>query len=422
MLNGLIGVNPYYTIAFIIAYILAVLTLVGTVLGIAKNSVINNFLVKKRIKGSCDIVVGFNKSSLDYLKDANNNAIFWANTPLDVAQKEYLYEQKIPFVKGELTVKNLFKKGFKENVVYNFIAFEQEESYYQILINELVKIKGSNLIIFLFLEVKYEESIVVRNEYLKLKQEDDYNLFIRTFSRYDLVSNKFIEKETIAKMLAKDFYNENKTIKEEKEINVIFAGFGKMNSSLFSLFCQNNQLVGEDSRGLKAKLVNYYIVDKDPYALNAKRLEYIVNGKTEEKLDFPEPERLGILKTINADINSIEAINEIKSLTKNKNVFNFIIVSYGLDYENAEVAMWLSNLLDKDNLKIAARLKYSTLSDEEIIYFGNESEVLSHEYIVKEDLGQLASEISFTYKRLKGDAFLAKEKEADSKMYMSIPN
>ncbi|NLN50999.1 MAG: hypothetical protein GX149_05210, partial [Acholeplasmataceae bacterium] len=400
-----------FALAFLIAYFLSIFTTVAAAIGLAKNYLINTYRVRKILKNSADIVIGFNETSLEYYKNNPDNTILWLKCPLDYSNIQFLYEQKIPFIKAELTLKNFEKKKFRDNIKYNFIAFEYEETNYQNLISEFRLISQvAQKLIFLFLEVKYEESEVVKEEYLKYQKDQIANngngkalkhlLFIRTFSRYELVTRKFVEEVTLPSLLPEDFFNKNRTIKEDKEINVFFLGFGKVNASLFTVFCQNNQLVAQDGENLKSKLVNYYVVDRNYDATNNKRIEYVVTNSNKFNTDFPQPEKLCNFNKINQDLNSYQTINQITKITNRENTFNVIVVSYGSDFENIETAMWLYNQFNEKNTIIACRVRQSRVQNEKIVFFGNESEVISREYIVEEKLQQIAKDIDVEYAKL----------------------
>jgi hypothetical protein len=62
--------------------------------------------------------------------------------------------------------------------------------------------------------------------------------------------------------------------------------------------------------------------------------------------------------------------------------------------------MWLHNHFDSRNTKIACRVKKNRIKNDSIFYFGNESEVISNEYIVEEKLQQLAKDIDSKYTNL----------------------
>lgn len=416
-LKGVINVDVLFSIAFYTSYVLSVFTIVGTAIILTKNFIRNFFQVNKTLKNSADIVIGFNSSAIEYYNNNPKETVIWISSQAKKAEIEYLYDNKIPFIKADVKAKNiskyLTKKFGKDEKKYNFIAFDYEKNNYQSLVDEFVLFnKTSNSIVFLFLEVEHEESEIVREEYLKyqevIKKDQKafpekvvkHHLFVRTFSRYELITTKFIEKNTIPSLLPNSFYNENRTIKDEKEINVFFLGFGKVNASMFKLFCQNNQLVTEKDNELKAKLINYYIVDKNKDAANDKRIEYIMQSSLDFESDFPLPEKMANFTKFNTHVNGCEIINKIKEKLDDKNAYNLIIVSYGNDYENMETALWLYNQFNQPNLKIACRVKEARVEDDKIIYFGNEKEIISKEYIVDEKLQTIAKAIDAEYNKL----------------------
>ena len=407
-LQSILNVNVIFTIAFYIAYLLAVLTVVATFLSLAKDYLLNLRKVSKKIKKTCDIVIGYNETSLHYLKQHPDQTVLWVNQSLSNDQKNFLYDNKIAFIKGDLVFDKFVKKGFKLNVRYNFIAFESQENEYQSLIDEFLKLNKIGYLVFLYLEVKSQEMEVVRKEYLKYKEQNP-NLFIRVFSRYELIARKFVSEFTIPSLLDDSFFNDNRTIKEDKEINVIFYGFGKVNSSLFTMFCENNQLVGIKDNKLVSKPINYYVFDKNESAINDQRINYTIKNIDNFINDFEVIEKPCNFEMLNYDLNSYETITKIKELTENKNSYNLIFVSYGTDYENAEAALWLNGQLDSKNTKIVTRLQKQKLKDDKIIYFGNELEVINHSFIVSEELQQLAKDINNQYNKLIGHSDLELE-------------
>lgn len=411
-LQTLLNNNIIFSIAFYVAYLLGVFTVIGTAISLGKDYVLNMFRVKRNLKKTSDIVVGYNDASLMYINENPKNKILWITEPLTTDQTKYLYENKISFIKGNLTSNNVIKKGFKKQLRYNFIMFESVETQYQQIINEFIQINKKDYLIFLYLEVKYQEMEVVRKAYISNK-EDNPNLYIRAFSRYEMISRKFVSEVTIPSLLPNDFFNKNRTLKSSKEVNVIFYGFGRINASLFTMFSQNNQLVGMSRNQLKSKPINYYLFDKDKDAFNDKRIEYIVNNVEKLKSDFPLPDPICNLHKFDYNINSIEAINKIKEVTSKSDTYNLVIVSYGSDYENAETAMWLHSELNNDNIKIACRLKNNRLKHKDIIYFGNEQEIINHNLIVNEELQELAKGINRQYNKFPDITSLEAEKTWD---------
>jgi len=412
-LNALFNKNILFTVTFSIAYLMAIFTTISTAFGFVKNYIRNKYRINRLRTKGCDIVIGYNEAAHIYLNKHKDKTIVWLNNDVNPNLIKDLNNSKIAYIISEINESNLI--GFlKKKVRYNFIAFNYEQEQYQNLINTFINIQSKDYYIFLYLEVKFNEAEVVRNEYLKRKDSDESNLFIRTFSRYELISRKFVSEVTIPYYLPQDFYNENRTIKEYYKINVFFLGFGKVNTSLFTMFCQNNQLVGMDEGTLVNHLVNYYVIDRDPNAVNAKRIKYIIDNVNKMESDFIRPEPLCNFEIINWDVNSSEGINKVKRIVNQKNSFNFIIVSYGNDFENAETAIWLQNELNSNNCVIACRLRNIEINNDKILCFGNEEEIISHEYIVDDELLSFAKEIDAIYSKLNINDYLEYERHWDT--------
>jgi hypothetical protein len=406
-IEPLLNSNTMFAITFLVAYLMAIFTVFATAIGLMKDNILNSIRVRKIISKECDIVIGNNNTSLEYISKHKNKTCLWITEAIDKEKIKFLYNNRITFIKCELSKGNI-NKFLKDKIRYNFIAFNTEETNYQKFIDNFVQMKNDEKYIFLYLEVKYNEAEVVRNEYLKHKDKNS-NLFIGTFSRYELMSRKFVSTLTIPSLLPDDFFNKNRTIKEDKEINVFFYGFGKVNASLFTMFCQNNQLVRMKDNQLLSFPINYYAIDKNCDAFNSKRLGYIIKNFKNMESDLPLPEVPCNFQFLPYDINSYEGINEVKKIAHKKNTFNLFIVSYGTDFENAETALWLESEFKYENTLIACRLKNNRIENENIIYFGNESEVISHQYIVEEELQQFAKEIDSNYNQLYEMGFLEKE-------------
>ncbi|MDD3999600.1 MAG: hypothetical protein PHX62_01725 [Bacilli bacterium] len=403
----LLKINNFFALAYFIAYLMALFTVFATAIGLMKDYFANVFRVRRIMKKGCDIVIGDNDTSLVYLNKNKNKTCLWLTEAIDSEKVKFLYNNKIAFIRGGLSQEYL-SRHLKEKSRYNFIVFEAEETSYQKLINTFIEVSNENYLIFLYLEVRYSEAEVVRKEYLKAKEKNP-NVFVRTFSRYELISNKFVTKHTIPSLLPNDFFNKNRTIKDEKVINVFFYGFGKVNASLFPVFCQNNQLVGMKNNKLISFPINYYALDKDSGALKAKRLDYLLKNFENLESDLPLPEAPCNFHSLAYDLNSYEGINEVKKIANEKNAFNLFIVSYGNDFENAETAAFIENEIENKNTFIACRLKMNQIANDKIIFFGNEAEIIDHKYIVEEELNKFAREIDAKYNQLSTMNFLEKE-------------
>lgn len=391
--------NIWFAIAFYIAYALALLTILGATLGFIKEYLFNLFrrhIVKQK---SSDIVIGVSETAIDYARKHRKMSIIWIIDADKEDSIDRLKQEKIAYIKEPFTAQNILKR-FRNNVRYNFISFEAETSKYQILINEIISLINSHNNFYLFLEVNYNETEIVREQLIKHNDSKVY-FYIRTFSRYQLIARKLLSNITIPKLLPKDFINPNHSIKNEKEINVFFLGLGKVNGNIFTNFIENNQLVTTIDNKLEAKLVNYYVIDDKVKSEFNNRIDYILDNISNITSDLPLPERLGNYHKFDGNLYDAKIINQIKKIANAKDSHNIFIVSFGTDLENIEMSVWLKEEFNQLNTDIICRSKNISILDSSIISFGNEEEVITHDNIVNNHIEQLAKDINSSYNKLK---------------------
>lgn len=406
-IGELIENEIWFTSAFYIAYILAVYTVLASALSLIKEYLLNMIRVNQIKRKETDIVIGLNETALHYTRQHKHKTILWIDHPLVDSENKALQNERLTYIKLPLNDVSI-KKILYKNVRYNFIAFEGQENKYQSYIDLFIKINNEFKMMFLYLESKYQEMNVIRDQYLAHKNHHPH-LYINTFSRYELLSRKFVTENTIPKYLPSSFFHQNRSIKNEYKINVFLLGYGKVNASLFSMFCQNNQLVTTINNKLVAKPVSYYIIDKNDDALNDKRIDYLLNNYLAFESDLPRVESMCDYHKIIGDLNSNKTIDDIKRLANQPSSFNFFIVSYGDDFENIELASWIKPQFDEKNSVIMCRVKKARMVDSKIICFGNEVETLSHSYIVDEELQQLAKDVNKEYATISSKILMDKE-------------
>ena len=239
-------------------------------------------------------------------------------------------------------------------------------------------------------------------------------------NKYQQIAIDFIDRYPFSRFMDENQIDYNTSlIRDNVNINAFLIGFGKTNQEIFLTSVANNQFITK-AKGCKdpvLKQVNYYIFDKNETE-NNKHLNhnyyrfknecyYDVEKsviKKEEYLPFPDLPALE--KYRHLDINDTDFYNPIKNIaTKNPNDENFIIIAFGSDLENIDLAHklvekrkeWnIPNLIifvkvrsvikeeDKDQKKLI-------LNDERCFFFGNEKEVVFNiDKITKNHLNQMA--------------------------------
>lgn len=202
-------------------------------------------------------------------------------------------------------------------------------------------------------------------------------------------------------------------VKEGVEINALMIGFGKTNQEIFLTSVANNQFIKAGDDGAMLKPVRYYIFDKD-HAENNKNLNHTYNRYRNEinghdkDLYLSLPDHPAEESFFKLDVNDLEFYGQIRRIvTESDRHVNFIIIAYGTDLENIDMAQ---KLLEKrrewkvKNLTVFVKVREEVgaakgLLDEDNCYIiGNESECVY-------DVERIISPETFRMARLRDEIY-----------------
>lgn len=408
--------NEYtlFYVDFVMAYILGVVTVILSFACFFSRRIGNFIRVKSLLKNNCDVVVGDSEYAVQYIKNSKNALLL---AP-DAASRRYadLIKQGIPTVRVRLEPKALSAKLKKGG--YNVIVFRDAKYSYTKVIETFKALDNSGNIIHL--EANQQEMKILKEKFIA-KADNDFNLQITGFNNYELIARKFVSDYPITKFIPRSFYNDNFTLKGDKQIHVVFIGFGKVNYQLFRMCAMQFQFARQEHGKLAAKPVQYHICDNQAEKLHNEFFSKILFEFDEDfkDCDFPKPEKICELDICGLDINSVEAKKKFKALV-NADSFTYFIISLENDLEDASYAQTVKRLMcSDDNYRIFVRArnnsgeKLNELSDR-IIYFGEEKKLCSNENIVNNDLTELAQRINLLYNNISDPPeWLKKLKESD---------
>ncbi len=274
---------------------------------------------------------------------------------------------------------------------------------------------------------------------------------IRYINKYRRIAVDLIAKHPLTEFMDEHQIDyETSLIKPETEINVLLIGFGKTNRQIFLTSVANNQFLTsgkekEDPPVLKQ--VNYHIFDKE-HAENNKNLNHnYYRFKNEVPGDltlddylplpeFPANEEYHIL-----DINDNDFYNSIGNCVKIENSINYIVISFGSDLENIDLAQKLIakrrewGVDDKLVIFVKVRAKLRDeilLNDNKCFFIGNDTEVVYNlERLIGDDFHGMAMRRNKIYalqnhalqnkktaEELDAEEIAACEKNADLEWYM----
>lgn len=171
---------------------------------------------------------------------------------------------------------------------------------------------------------------------------------IHYVNKYQKAAVDFIDRHPFSR-----YMNENQIdyktslVKENVDINVILLGFGRTNRQIFLTSVANNQFLTKGENGPVLKQVNYIIFDKDPVENNKNLNHNYYRLKHEmEKMDqadyLPFPTLPAKEAFPHLNVNDANFYDRIEGIVKkNGNDANFVIIAFGSDLENLDMAQKL---------------------------------------------------------------------------------
>lgn len=392
---------PIYYVDFVVAFLVGGATVILSVASFFSRRISNFISVKILLRRNCDIVVGDSNDAIKYIKNTKNCLLLGTN--ITNQRCVDLMKQTIPVLRVSLEAKSLSRK--LKNGSYNIIVFRDGNNSYTKIIETFTGLKNNGGV-KIHLEANQQEMKILKEKFIT-KADKNSNVYITGFSKYELMARRFVVDYPITKYIPRSFYNDNFTLKNDKQINIVFIGFGKVNYQLFRMCAMQFQFAQEISGKLVSKPVQYYIYDNQASMLHNEFFSRILFEFDEEfsDCDFPKPEKICNLDIRQTDINSVEAKKKFKSLV-NEDSFTYFIISLDNDLEDASYAQTVKRLLSDDNsYRIFVRAKNNNgeklneLSDR-ITYFGEEKKLYTHENIINDDLTELAQRINLLYNKI----------------------
>lgn len=441
-IRGLMDANAFYAATVYVCVAVVFANAILFTLSVAGQQLWRLFrsLRRKFSHKSGLLVLGYNKNSLDVCDSGKNFCV----TVADKLSKEEaleLYIKNIGYVSCDnftaavdKTVCAARNPKRKFTVVVNTGSDEKNLEICRLFDGAIEKCTDAermalfdNLRVFVFgnpqYETLYEE--VVKKSYG----------CIRLKNKYRMISMQFIDKYPFSSFMDERHIDYSTAlIKRGVKINVCMIGFGKTNRQVFLTSVANNQFLCRKGDELAVKPVNYYIFDKNPSEENMN-LNHSINRfknefsgvkrskrKTEEYLPLPPP--CANDKYFRMDINSPEFYSDIMKCCRGKNSVNFIIISYGSDLENIDLARKLSEKRKEWGLrdltifvKVRSPQKnYFLLDDCGCRFIGNERrDVYNIDEIVGDKIYRMAQRRNELYdleKRLKQESGFTADGEA----------
>lgn len=205
-------------------------------------------------------------------------------------------------------------------------------------------------------------------------------------NKYQMIAINFIDRYPFTKFMNQTQIDyEKSVIKKDININVSMIGFGKTNQQIFLTSVANNQFLTILNDETVLKKVNYHIFDKEKSQNNKNLNHSYYRFKNEcsnlnEKDYLPLPSLPANENYYELDINNADFYNKLKEINQNTSDANFIIIAFGSDLENIDMAQKLIEKRQEWNLsnliifvKVRNFTKDQTLVEQDNCFFiGNE--------------------------------------------------
>ncbi len=419
-IDSLIAVNQLYRYTVYLAFVLVGVNAVLFTLSLTSQHLWCAYHGFKAFFTSKDklFILGNNKDNIAIYNSASKHSKAIVDNISDKAS-EQLYLQEIVFLSYSdysAFIRRTFKrfKIFRRQyiLVVNTGSDEVNMAVCRSIVASIEAVKEKdkerlfkNLRVFVFGDPKYEAiySDIVSSSLGCI----DY------INKYQKVAVDFIDRYPLS-----GFMNEGQLdydtslVREGVDINVFMIGFGKTNQQIFLTSVANNQFLTEGENGPDIKPVKYHIFDRGNAQSN-KNLNHSYYRYEHECAELDSKKYLP-LPAIPAeefyyrlDVNDKDFYDTIRnvSVSGEKNA-NFIIIAFGSDLENIDMAQKLLEKREKWGLKnliifvkAGAWLKSQTLLEQSNCYFiGNELQVVYNiDKIVNDRLFKMAKMRNDTY-------------------------
>ena len=414
---ALMQANTFYRIVIDICFVLVAVNAVVFVLTLVGERLFNFFANRRSLRAEkVYLVVGYNEQNLAVLrsvKKETGRAILLCGGEKEAEDDAFLAKRSYMRWNGSLDA--FIEKRFKnlaERCVHvvvntgkdeeNLILCKQLSRLIQKL-NDAALSEDRGVFVYAFGAPENTSAFVHFVEKSKGR--------IRFVNKYRLVAGDFVSKYPYTMYMGEreiDF--EHAVVRQEVSLGVVFIGFGKANQSLFLTSAANDQFVTRQNGQIVQKTVRYTVFDrKDSH--NDKNLNHSyfryrealreIGEHEEDYLPLPpEPADISFVRTDINDNKFYRALRECLSAKDGGLPYNYVIIAFGSDMENLDLAD-----------KISAKLKEWELSDTTHLFVKIRSarlseQVVSCEYAEEDGFRTFGEEDRVVYdiERIAGEA------------------
>ncbi len=397
---------PVYYAALALLFLASCATVILSVSSLFSRRIANAYAVRRRLKNGCDVLYGDCETALRYM--SNTPGCVLVSPRIPTARFHDLLKQGVVALSCRPDADRLARR--LKGAFHNVLIFRSAKQPYAAAIELFSALKERGCDLILNLEAEQDEAGIIKDKFIAEAEEErkDGCVTVSCFNRYEAMARALMAEYPITKYIPRDFYNDNFTVKDGKEINIVFVGFGKVNYQLFRMFVTQYQFAAQREGRLLSKPVNYYVIDSSKSALRNELFSYISYefDRAFADTDFPKPDNICNLHVINEDANDVNVRRMLSGLA-GEDSFTYFFVSLSDDLRDASYAQTLVRMFpESKNFRIFVRArganaeKLARRKEGAVIYFGDDTAVCSHKGLLDDDISEYARRINLLYENI----------------------
>ena len=235
---------------------------------------------------------------------------------------------------------------------------------------------------------------------------------IHFVNKYQKIATSFVNRYPLTRFMdGSQIDYDTSLLKQGVEVNVVMIGFGNVNRQIFLTSVANNQFVISDGSAVRIKPVNYYVVDKVK-AENDKNLNHdyyrfaseFQNVNKDDYLPLPEPP--AVEHYIQMDVNDTAFYGQVRQVvSRANNDANFVIVAFGTDLENVDLAHKLVEKRREWGVDFTIFVKSQKVLPQEVFMDAENCYFFANEQKEVFDLGEITSDDIFRMAQMRNEIY-----------------
>ncbi len=386
-IEGLMRDNPVYRAAMYLCFVVVAVNAMLFVASLMYQKVWEWWQIRRwnRCKKERLLIVGLNEANLSIYESEKHRRVMLLDDISD-GEKAALFAKRINFISGSATEKSGSRRGAEP------VSETRLQAYCCDLLRDTLSDPESRRSCVLIINTQSDEAnidlchrlIACSRRFLEGKDpktvahllsraqvyvfgspdhETVYDSIVEAsdgcihyVSKYRRIAMDFIDRYPLTQFMTEEQIDYGTSLlRDGVDVNVAMIGFGKTNRRIFLTSVANNQFMTEENGTPVLKSVRYHIFDKQN-AENDKNLNHSYRrfqnefedriakqgrgGEDQPYLPFPMPASVtstpGVL-----DVNSPAFYRSIRTALSGEKSFNYIIIAFGTDLENQDMAQKL---------------------------------------------------------------------------------